>query len=39
MAYAPRIRINPPLVISDAEAREGVDILEDAMAALDAHKS
>ncbi|HWE30436.1 MAG TPA: aspartate aminotransferase family protein [Polyangia bacterium] len=34
MAYAPRVRINPPLVISEAEAREGVDILEEAMTAL-----
>ena len=34
MAYSPRVRINPPLVITEAEAREGVDILEDAMAAL-----
>ena len=33
MAYSPRVRINPPLVISEAEVREGVDILEDAMAA------
>jgi 4-aminobutyrate aminotransferase-like enzyme len=34
MAYSPRVRINPPLVITEAEAREGVDILEDAMSAL-----
>ena len=34
MAYAPRVRINPPLVITEAEAKEGVDILEEAMAAL-----
>jgi 4-aminobutyrate aminotransferase-like enzyme len=34
MAYAPRVRINPPLVITEAEAREGVDILEDAMTEL-----
>lgn len=34
MSYSPRVRINPPLVISEAEAREGVDILEDAMSAL-----
>jgi 4-aminobutyrate aminotransferase-like enzyme len=36
MAYSPRVRINPPLVVSEAEAREGVDILEEAMAALQA---
>jgi 4-aminobutyrate aminotransferase-like enzyme len=34
MAYSPRVRINPPLVITEAEAKEGVDILEEAMAAL-----
>ncbi len=34
MAYSPRVRINPPLVISEAEAREGVDILEEAMDAF-----
>lgn len=39
MAYSPRIRINPPLVISEAEAREGVDILEEAMAALDGRRA
>ena len=39
MAYAPRVRINPPLVISEAEVREGVDILEEAMAALTARRS
>lgn len=36
MAYSPRVRINPPLVIGDAEVREGVDILEEAMTALQA---
>jgi 4-aminobutyrate aminotransferase-like enzyme len=34
MAYSPRVRINPPLVISEGEAKEGVDILEEAMASL-----
>jgi 4-aminobutyrate aminotransferase-like enzyme len=38
MSYSPRIRINPPLVISEAEAREGVDILEEAMAALESKR-
>jgi len=36
MAYSPRVRVNPPLVITEAEAREGVDILEDAMSTLGA---
>ena len=39
MAYSPRVRINPPLVISEAEAHEGVDILDEAMAALDARRA
>ena len=39
MAYSPRIRINPPLVISEAEAREGVDILEEAMGVLLARRA
>ncbi|MCU1278541.1 MAG: Aminotransferase, partial [bacterium] len=39
MAYSPRVRINPPLVITEAEAKEGVDILEEAMAALESRKS
>ena len=34
MAYSPRVRINPPLVITEAQLREGVDILEEAMGAL-----
>ena len=39
MCYSPRIRINPPLVISEAEVREGVDLLEAALAALQAHRA
>jgi 4-aminobutyrate aminotransferase / (S)-3-amino-2-methylpropionate transaminase / 5-aminovalerate transaminase len=39
MAYAPRVRINPPLVVSEAEAREGVDILEEAMTAFAARRT
>jgi 4-aminobutyrate aminotransferase-like enzyme len=34
MAYAPRVRINPPLVITEAEALEGVAILDEVFAAL-----
>jgi 4-aminobutyrate aminotransferase-like enzyme len=29
MGYYPRVRINPPLVITEAEAREGVAILDE----------
>ncbi len=36
MAYSPRVRINPPLVITEAEVREGVDILDEALASLKA---
>lgn len=31
MAYAPRVRINPPLVISDAEVDESLALLEEAV--------
>jgi 4-aminobutyrate aminotransferase-like enzyme len=34
MAYAPRIRINPPLVITEQEANAGLDILESVFADL-----
>ena len=34
MAYAPRVRINPPLVITEAEALEGAAILDEVFAAL-----
>ncbi len=39
MCYSPRIRINPPLVVSEAEVREGVDLLEASLAALQAHRA
>jgi 4-aminobutyrate aminotransferase-like enzyme len=38
MCYGPRVRINPPLVISEAQAREGVAILEDALASVEARR-
>lgn len=31
MAYAPRVRINPPLVLGEAEADEALEILDDAL--------
>jgi 4-aminobutyrate aminotransferase / (S)-3-amino-2-methylpropionate transaminase / 5-aminovalerate transaminase len=34
MAYAPRVRINPPLVITEEQALEGVAILDEVFAAL-----
>ncbi len=35
MAYAPRVRINPPLVISREQALEGVAIFDEVFAALE----
>jgi 4-aminobutyrate aminotransferase-like enzyme len=34
MCYSPSIRINPPLVITEQAAREGLDILDEALAAV-----
>ena len=34
MAYGPRVRINPPLVITEAEADEGIAILDEALTEL-----
>jgi 4-aminobutyrate aminotransferase / (S)-3-amino-2-methylpropionate transaminase / 5-aminovalerate transaminase len=34
MSYSQVIRINPPLIISEDEAMRGVDILDDALAAV-----
>jgi 4-aminobutyrate aminotransferase/(S)-3-amino-2-methylpropionate transaminase len=31
MAYAPRVRINPPLVISEAEVDEALDLLDEGL--------
>ena len=31
MAYAPRVRINPPLILSIAQAKEGLEIFESAL--------
>ena len=35
MAYSHNIRINPPLVITEAEALQGLDILEEALSAVE----
>lgn len=35
MAYQPRVRLNPPLVLSEAQAREGAAILDEALAAVE----
>lgn len=34
MCYGPRIRINPPLIIDEATALEGIDILEESFVAV-----
>ena len=34
MCYGPRIRINPPLIIDEATAIEGINLLEEAFAAV-----
>jgi len=34
MAYSPRVRINPPLVITQAEVDEALAVLDDALGAL-----
>jgi 4-aminobutyrate aminotransferase-like enzyme len=39
MAYAARVRINPPLVISEAEIDEGVAILDEALGELERTRS
>ena len=36
MAYGPRVRINPPLIITEEEAGAGLDILESVFADLGA---
>jgi 4-aminobutyrate aminotransferase / (S)-3-amino-2-methylpropionate transaminase / 5-aminovalerate transaminase len=34
MAYAPRVRINPPLLITEEQAQQGAAILDEVFAAL-----
>ena len=34
MSYSPTIRINPPLVISEEAALEGLGLLEESLAAV-----
>jgi 4-aminobutyrate aminotransferase-like enzyme len=31
MAYAPRVRINPPLILTDAEADEALSVLDESL--------
>ena len=34
MSYTPRVRIHPPLILSEAEAREGLAKMDEAFAAI-----
>jgi len=34
MSYSPRVRIHPPLILSEAEAREAVAKMDEAFATL-----
>ena len=38
MAYSPRLRISPPLVITEEQALEGAAILDDALTAFAAER-
>ena len=34
MRISPRVRIHPPLILTEAEAREGAAIVDDALGAI-----
>ena len=34
MSYTPRVRIHPPLILSEAEAREGLAKMDEAFASI-----
>jgi 4-aminobutyrate aminotransferase / (S)-3-amino-2-methylpropionate transaminase / 5-aminovalerate transaminase len=36
MAYAPRVRINPPLILTEAEADEALSVLDDSLTEVEA---
>jgi len=36
MAYAPRVRINPPLILTDSEADEALSVLDDSLSEVEA---
>jgi 4-aminobutyrate aminotransferase-like enzyme len=35
MAYAPRVRINPPLILSEAEADESLSVLDESLSEVE----
>ncbi|MBE3071898.1 MAG: aminotransferase class III-fold pyridoxal phosphate-dependent enzyme, partial [Acidobacteria bacterium] len=36
MGYSPRVRIHPPLILSEAEALEGAAVIDEALGAVEA---
>jgi len=38
MAYAPRVRINPPLILTEAEADESLSVLDEALSEVEGHR-
>ncbi|MEO8902822.1 MAG: aminotransferase class III-fold pyridoxal phosphate-dependent enzyme, partial [Polyangiaceae bacterium] len=39
MTYAPRVRINPPLIFTEAEADEAVAVLDEALTEVEGHRA
>jgi 4-aminobutyrate aminotransferase-like enzyme len=39
MAYAPRVRINPPLILSEAEADEALAVLDESLSEVEAPRA
>jgi 4-aminobutyrate aminotransferase-like enzyme len=39
MAYAPRVRINPPLILSEAEADESLAVLDESLSEVEAPRA
>ena len=37
MAYAPRVRINPPLILTEAEADESLSVLDESLSEVEGH--
>ena len=39
MAYAPRVRLNPPLILSEAEADEALSVLDESLSEVEASRA
>jgi 4-aminobutyrate aminotransferase-like enzyme len=37
MAYAPRVRLNPPLIFTEAEADESLSVLDESLTEVEGH--